>query len=131
MKFKGKTVKDTSYKELVCDTERDYFRIDERAISVIVWVNDDYLISLKEDFEVVVLDSENRINHIPDILKKYIQKSGEKNYQLYKEAVDIIRMLKDDELDSFIEFAMDSGLKISDIDEFKQVLITIRKTTQS
>lgn len=89
-----------------------------------------YTFSIFNEF-VDNLDSENRINHIPDILKKYIQKSGEKNYQLYKEAVDIIRMLKDDELDSFIEFAMDSGLKISDIDKFKQVLITIRKPTQS
>lgn len=55
IKFKGRTVKDNSYAELKCNTLTDNYSVSQRDISVIVNVNGNHLISLKECFEAEVL----------------------------------------------------------------------------
>lgn len=55
VKFKGRTAKETSYAELECDTIKDNYDVSQRAISVVVRVNGKSLISLKEYFEVEVV----------------------------------------------------------------------------
>jgi hypothetical protein len=56
VKFKGRAVKENSYMELECDTIKDNYSVSQRDISVVVHVNGNYMFSLKEYFEVEVLD---------------------------------------------------------------------------
>lgn len=55
VKFKGRTVKENSYAELECNTLEDDYSVSQRDISVVVTVNGNHLISLKEHFEIEVV----------------------------------------------------------------------------
>lgn len=54
--FKGRTVKEDSYMEIACDMTKDDYSVSQRDISVVVCVNGEYIYSLKEYFEVEVVE---------------------------------------------------------------------------
>lgn len=56
VKFKGRAVKEDSHMELECDLLKDNYQISQREISIVVHVNDKSMFSLRDYFEVEVLN---------------------------------------------------------------------------
>jgi len=54
VKFKGRT--ETKLMELECNMLTDNYNVSQREISVVVWVNDKSMFSLKEHFEIEILE---------------------------------------------------------------------------
>lgn len=56
IKFKGRLVKENTDWVLVCDLQRDNYSVSQRDISVVVKVNGKFQASLKEYFEMEIIE---------------------------------------------------------------------------
>ena len=56
VKFKGRLIKGNTDWEMLCDLTKDNYGVSRRDISVVVKVNEKYQASLKEHFEVEIVE---------------------------------------------------------------------------